>query len=234
MGATLSYDKTSGGQPSSGPEVTPQPGVLAPIDPPPEKAAGIAKTPKGTIKVNVNLVNVLVSVLDEQKRPAPNLPIDAFQILEEGVPQKIEFFEAETKWPLDIALMIDANLSAHMDIQFERSASAFILFNRCCWPEDRLPVHILVRRIGDAADDVYRQGAGAAGSGGEGARLGGHRALRCCVSGFPGAGTRCRRRRAIVLFTDAGETTSRADFETARRAAVRARYAPLYDRDSSR
>ncbi len=30
-------------------------------------------TPKGTIKVNVNLVNVLVSVLDENKRPAPNL-----------------------------------------------------------------------------------------------------------------------------------------------------------------
>ena len=30
------------------------------------------------------------------------------------------------------------------------------------------------------------------------------------------------RRRALVLLTDAGETTSRADFETARRAAVRA------------
>ncbi len=30
------------------------------------------------------------------------------------------------------------------------------------------------------------------------------------------------RRRAIVLVTDAGETTSRADFETARRAALRA------------
>ena len=31
-----------------------------------------------------------------------------------------------------------------------------------------------------------------------------------------------RRRRVLVLLTDAGETTSRADFETARRAAVRA------------
>ena len=30
------------------------------------------------------------------------------------------------------------------------------------------------------------------------------------------------RRRVLVLLTDAGETTSRADFETARRAAVRA------------
>src|SRR5262249_51086143 len=30
------------------------------------------------------------------------------------------------------------------------------------------------------------------------------------------------RRRVIVLVTDAGETTSRADFETARRAALRA------------
>src|SRR5579862_8719639 len=136
--AQPSNEKNSGSPPPSGPEVTPQPGVLAPLDPPPDKPQE-SQTPKGTIKVNVNLVNVLVSVLDEQKRPAPNLPIDAFQVIEEGVPQKIEFFEAETKWPLDIALMIDASLSAHMDIQFERSASAHFI-QQVLRPEDRMSI----------------------------------------------------------------------------------------------
>src|SRR4029077_15609315 len=32
---------------------------------------------RGRIKVNVNLVNVLVSVLDEKHRPAPDLPMEA-------------------------------------------------------------------------------------------------------------------------------------------------------------
>src|SRR5216683_6873300 len=38
-----------------------------------------AGSQRGRIRVNVNLVNVLVSVLDEHNRPAPDLPRDAFQ-----------------------------------------------------------------------------------------------------------------------------------------------------------
>src|SRR5215470_19221277 len=64
---------------------------------------------RGTIKVNTDLVNVLVSVLDEHNRPAPNLPVDAFQIFEEGFQQKIDVFEQETKLPVDLNLMIDAS-----------------------------------------------------------------------------------------------------------------------------
>src|SRR5260370_6459918 len=33
---------------------------------------------RGRIRVNVNLVNVLVSVLDEHNRPAPHFPPDSF------------------------------------------------------------------------------------------------------------------------------------------------------------
>src|SRR6266851_1937864 len=36
-----------------------------------------AGSQRGRIRVNVNLVNVLVSVLDEHNRPAPDLPRDA-------------------------------------------------------------------------------------------------------------------------------------------------------------
>lgn len=217
--AQPSYDKTSGGQPSSGPEVTPQPGVLAPIDPPPEKPQE-SQTPKGTIKVNVNLVNVLVSVLDEQKRPAPNLPIDAFQILEEGVPQKIEFFEAETKWPLDIALMIDASLSAHMDIQFERSASAHFI-QQVLRPEDRMSIFSFDESVTQRTtftdkvpvlQEAVAKVPDGAGTSIYDAVLLGSQAL---------AKRGGDHRRVIVLVTDGGETTSHSDFEAARRAALR-------------
>ena len=33
---------------------------------------------QGRIRVSVNLVNVLVSVLDDNNRPAPDLPVEAF------------------------------------------------------------------------------------------------------------------------------------------------------------
>ncbi|MGB9431373.1 MAG: hypothetical protein WBQ89_03945, partial [Candidatus Acidiferrum sp.] len=81
-------DRPPWAQPSSSPQSPP------PAEPvkPPEKNDE-APSSRNTVKVNVNLVTVLVSVLDEHNRPAPNLPIEAFQILEEGNLQKIDVFE---------------------------------------------------------------------------------------------------------------------------------------------
>src|SRR5271167_48251 len=92
-------------------------------------------SPRGTIRVNVNLVNVLVSVLDEHNRPAPNLPKEAFQILEEGVPQKIDVFEPETTQPLDLALMIDSSMSNHQEMTSEREAASNFI-KQVLRPED--------------------------------------------------------------------------------------------------
>ena len=186
---------------------------------PPEKQKE-PPTPKGTIKVNVNLVNVLVSVLDENKRPAPNLPQEAFAVQEEGVGQKIEFFEPETKLPLDLALMIDASMSAHKEITFEQEAAAHFI-RQVVRPGDRLAVFSfdedVTQRPPGFSDNVA--------------------ALQAAVRKIPdGAGTSIYdavllasralahrgddRRRVIVLVTDAGETTSRSDFDAARREAV--------------
>jgi Ca-activated chloride channel family protein len=205
----------NGGQPSGPPGTI----VLAPTDPPPPKIQE-PQTPKGTIKVNVNLVNVLVSVLDEQKRPAPNLPIEAFQVLEEGVPQKIEFFESETKWPLDIALMVDASLSAHMDIQYERQAASHFI-QQVLRPEDRMSIFsfdeavtqrtTFTEKVHVLQDAVARIPDGAGTSIYDAVLLGSQALAKRGGS----------HRRVIVLVTDGGETTSRADFESARRAAVR-------------
>ena len=94
---------------------------------------------RGRIRVNVNLVNVLVSVLDDKNRPAPDLPKEAFQLFEEGVEQKIDKFEPETSQPLDLAIMIDSSLSAHKEISFEQEAAAHFI-RQVLRPGDRLSV----------------------------------------------------------------------------------------------
>jgi Ca-activated chloride channel family protein len=176
---------------------------------------------RSRIKVSVNLVNVLVSVLDDNNRPAPDLPVEAFQIFEEGAKQKIEVFESETKQPLDIALMIDASLSAHKEISFEQQAAAHFIA-QVLRPEDRLAVYSFDESVHEIAgfsenvaslqNAVHRIPAGA-GTSIYDALLLGSKALEHRGED---------RRRVIILVTDAGETTSRTDFDAARKEAVRA------------
>jgi Ca-activated chloride channel family protein len=208
------------GQPQPPASSPPPPGAM--VQPPvetPEKQKE-PQSPKGTIKVNVNLVNVLASVLDENKRPAPNLPMEAFQVLEEGVPQKIEYFEPETKLPLDLALMIDASMSAHIDIQFERDAAGHFI-RQVLRPDDRMAVFsfdetvtqrtVFTEKVQTLTDAVAKIPDGA-----------GTSIYDAVLLGSQALGKRIgERRRVIVLVTDGGETTSHADFEAARRAALR-------------
>src|SRR5256714_7566580 len=175
---------------------------------------------RGRIRVNVNLVNVLVSVLDEHNRPVIDLPREAFQLSEEGVEQKVDVFETETQLPLDLVLMVDSSLSAHKEILFEEEAAAHFIRQvlRTC---DRLAVF--------AVDEEVTQLAGFSDN---------IASLQSAVHRIPsGSGTSIYdgillaarslerrdedRRRVIILVTDAGETTSRADFDAARKEAVR-------------
>ena len=171
--------------------------------------------------MEVSLVNVLASVLDRNNRPAPDLLREQFEILEEGRPQKIEVFEAETQQPLDLALMIDSSLSETAKLPFEIEAAGRFI-RRVMRPGDRLAVY-------EFADTVYQL----ANFTDQASRL---RAALGRIT--PGTGTAlydavylgsqalergaAGRRRVLLLLTDAGETTSRADFETARRSALRA------------
>ncbi len=175
---------------------------------------------RGRIRVNVNLVNVLVSVLDEHNRPAPDLPRESFRLFEEGVEQKIDVFESETQLPLDLALMIDSSLSAHKEIAFEQEAAAHFI-RQVLRPGDRLAVFAVgesVTELAGFSDNVAT--------------------LQAAVHRMPSdAGTSIYdaillasrslehrgedRRRVIILVTDAGETTSTSDFDAARKAAVR-------------
>jgi len=206
--------------PASSP--TGEPGKTVQPTPPPAASSDDSQDPasqRGRIRVTVNLVNVLVSVLDEHNRPAPDLPLEAFQLFEEGVAQKIDKFESETLQPLDLAIMIDASLSAHKEITFEQEAAAHFI-RQVLRPGDRLSVFSFDENVTQSApfsDNVaelqaaVRRIPAGAGTSIYDAVLLGSRALERRGDD---------RRRVIILVTDAGETTSRADFDSARKEAV--------------
>jgi Ca-activated chloride channel family protein len=167
------------------------------------------------------MVSVLASVLGKDGRPVLGLTQDQFEISEEGAKQKIEAFEPETQQPLDLALMIDSSLSEVKELEFEEDAASRFI-QKLIRPADRLAVYEFadaVTQLAPFSSNVPSLQAGL------------HRIV-------PGDGTAlydaiflasqgltknpAGRRRAIVLVTDAGETTSRADFDTARRATLRA------------
>lgn len=198
------------------------PSKPAPAPPASEQKSQEPASPRNTVKIHVNLVNVLVSVLDEHNRPAPNLPVEGFQILEEGVPQKIDVFEPETQLPLDIALMIDASLSAHKEKASEQDA-AIRFIQQVLRPDDRLSVFSFdeqVRQLPPYFSENVSDLQGAVRNIRDGA---GTSIYDAVLLGSEALQKRKgERRRVIIMVTDAGETTSRADFDSARRAALRA------------
>ena len=185
-----------------------------PADDPPA-----AQQQRGRIRVNVQLVSILTSVLDEHNRPAIDIPRESFHIFEEGVEQKLEVFESETKQPLDLVLMIDASLSAHKEIAFEQEASARFI-RQVLRPEDRLAVYSVgedvvslagfTDNIGQLESAVHKMPTGSGTSLYDAIWLGSRQLEKRGED----------RRRVIILVTDAGETTSYKDFDTARKAAV--------------
>ena len=209
---------------TNAPEAAPvgEPGkIVQPTPPPPKEDSQDAAAQRGRIRVNVNLVSVLVSVLDEHNRPAPDLPREAFQLFDEGNQQEIAIFEPETSLPLDLALMIDASLSAHKEISFEQEAAAHFI-RQVIRPGDRLAVFSfdedVTQRAGFSDNVATLQDAVRRIPNGAGTSI--YDAVLLASRSLAQRGD--DRRRVIVLVTDAGETTSHYDFDAARREAVSA------------
>jgi Ca-activated chloride channel family protein len=180
-----------------------------------------AQQPKqsNVIRVQTNLVSILASVIDAHGQPIPDLTQDVFELSEEGVPQKIERFEAETNRPLDLALMVDSSMSTYKDMKFETEAAAHFV-RQVVRPGDTLSVFEFdekVTQLSEYSADVPKlQEAVRRISSGSGTSI-----YDAIVLGSNSLRRRpVDRRRAIVMVTDAGETTSVSKFEDARRAAI--------------
>jgi len=205
---------------SSGPAGEPGK-IVQPTPPEAKEETQNAGAQRDRIRVNVNLVTVLVSVLDEHNRPVPDLPREAFQLFDEEKEQKIDIFEPETSQPLDVALMLNAAVSMRLEMSTEREAASRFI-QQVLRPADRLAVFAMdrdvkqitpfsnrVEELRDAVQGITTQWGISLND----AVYEGSQALEHQGS---------ERRKVIVLLTDAREATSYFDFESARKAAVSA------------
>jgi VWFA-related protein len=76
-----------------------------------------------TIKVDVDVVNVLFNVRDKSHGLVGNLKQDDFKIFEDGKEQTIKYFNRETDLPLTIGLLIDVSASQMNLIEIEKNAA---------------------------------------------------------------------------------------------------------------
>lgn len=76
-----------------------------------------------TIKVDVDLVNVLCSVRNKGNGLVGNLEKNNFKIFEDGKEQEIKYFTRETDLPLTIGLLVDTSKSQENLIETEKRAA---------------------------------------------------------------------------------------------------------------
>src|SRR5258708_33849283 len=72
--------------------------------------------PETTLKVDVKLVNVYVTVSDGHGSPVAGLKKENFVVQEDGREQTISVFDKESAVPLSIAMAIDTSLSTRHDL----------------------------------------------------------------------------------------------------------------------
>src|SRR5579864_2636859 len=85
------------------------------------------QNPTETLKVNVNVVQLFFNVKDKHGALIPNLTKDDFEISEDGKPQTIKYFAAESNLPLTLGIMIDASGSQRNVIDMEKEVGGAFL-----------------------------------------------------------------------------------------------------------
>jgi Ca-activated chloride channel family protein len=182
--------------------------------PPPAKSQ-----PETTLKLDVKLVNVFVTVTDAHGSPIAGLTKENFTLKEDEHEQKIAIFDKESALPLSIALALDTSLSTRHDLPLEQ-ASAKRFAHAIIRPVDALSVYGFnevvqqavgftpnLKRIDEGIDHI---------------RVGAATALYDAVYLVSRALDHRQGRKVIVLITDGGDTVSKVDYKEAVRAAEEA------------
>ena len=80
-----------------------------------------------TFKAQVNVVNMFYNVKDKHGMLIPNLTKDNFDVFEDGKPQTIKYFSAESNQPLTLGIMIDTSASQTQVLRLEQESCAQFL-----------------------------------------------------------------------------------------------------------
>nr|MBA3713914.1 hypothetical protein [Pyrinomonadaceae bacterium] len=94
-------------------QTSPNSGDAAPQSP--DASQGQEVDPDDVIKVDSSLINLNVRVIDRMNRPVDDVRQEDFRVLENGVPQKIEYFSRE-EVPIQYGLVIDNSGSLRSQI----------------------------------------------------------------------------------------------------------------------
>lgn len=82
-----------------------------------------------TFKREVNLVDVLFTVLNRRNKLVPDLEQGDFKVFDEGKAQDIRYFSKQSDLPLRIGMLLDTSNSIRDRIKFEQDASVSFLFS---------------------------------------------------------------------------------------------------------
>jgi VWFA-related protein len=187
---------------------------------------------EGVVKVDTTLVSIPVSVLDQSGRYVPFLKPKDFHIYENGVEQEIVEFRA-VNTPFHVALLLDTSGSTRF--RLEDIQGAAIRFIEQLQPEDRVMVvsfdsalHLECEFTGDR--EVMRRAIRQTKTGGS-TRL--YDAVDVTLTEQL---NQIEGRKAIVLFTDGVDTSSRDSSQTSIRLVEEANvvvYPVKYDTEDN-
>jgi VWFA-related protein len=157
------------------------------------------------IRVSTTLVTIPVSVMDRDGRYVPNLQKEEFRIWEDGVEQEVAFFQSVDK-PFSVVLMLDTSPST--EFRLEDIQDAAITFVNQLRHDDRVMVVSFnddIKMLSEFTTDREKlQRAIRRARTDDGTRL--YDAVDMVINQQL---SRVQGRKAIVLFTDGVDTTSR-------------------------
>ncbi len=163
------------------------------------------------IRVNTTLITLPVSVMDRDGRYIPNLQKEEFRVWEDGVEQEVAFFQSVDK-PFSVVLMLDTSPSTQF--RLEDIQDAAVTFVNQLRSDDRVMVVSFnqdIRILSEFTTDRRKlQNAIHRARTDDGTSL--YDAVDMVINQQL---SRVQGRKAIVLFTDGVDTTSRrADYST--------------------
>ena len=80
---------------------------------------------QGTPQVQTNVVNMFATVRNKQHGIVTDLTKDDFRVTEDGVEQKVEFFQKEVKMPIRLGMLINTSMDQMIDAERD-AASRFL------------------------------------------------------------------------------------------------------------
>src|SRR5882762_2858924 len=175
--------------------------------------------PSTTLKIDVRLVNVFVTVTDQHGAPVGSLNKENFYLMEDGKEQKISVFDRESALPLSIILEVDTSLSTKKDLPLEL-ASARHFAHTILRPIDALSVF----QFSEIVDEVvpFTADVKTIDRGIDRIHNGAATALYDAICLGSQALDRRRGRKVMVVITDGGDTVSKYDYHDAVRSAQEA------------